>query len=159
MERDGFERNGQMEFDESLLAYCGLYCEQCSIRTAYRERDTRHLDNIPAKYKTEYPDLSTFDCEGCKRANLCGPCTIKDCAAPKGIRSCAECAEFLCDTLSAFGHDGLPHHEQALKNLNTIRQVGIDAWFAELTPSLRCACGQRQSWYFTCPEHVSPNSQ
>jgi hypothetical protein len=23
-----------------------------------------------------------------------------------------------------------------------------------LTPPLRCACGQRQSWYYTCPEHT-----
>jgi hypothetical protein len=112
------------------------------------------LDNFPAKFKTER-DLSALDCEGCKGKNLCGPCEIKDCAAPKGIRSCAECEDFPCATLSDFGHDGLPHHEQALKNLKNIRQVGIDAWFAELSPPLRCACGQRQSWYYTCHEHTT----
>lgn len=150
-----------LSFDMNMLAYCGLYCEQCSARIAFAEQDPAHMDHIPAKYKRVPFDLSDYDCEGCKGRNLCGPCKIKDCAAPKGIDSCAECAEYPCAVLDAFENDGAPHHKQAGENLRSIRENGVNVWFAHLTPALRCHCGRRQSWYHLCPVHqtgASPRS-
>lgn len=142
-----------MAFEMNMLAYCGLYCEQCSVRTAFIEQNAAHLTHIPARYGKNDADLSTCDCEGCKGRNLCGPCKIKDCAVPRGIASCADCGDFPCGVVAAFGSDGAPHHHQALANLNRIREIGVEAWFAELEPSLRCHCGERLSWYYACPRH------
>ena len=142
-----------MDFDMKMLAYCGLYCEQCSVRTAFVQQDEAHLEHFPAKFKTGRTVLSDYACEGCKGRNLCGPCAIKDCASARGVDSCADCGDFPCDRIARFGTDGIAHHRQAVANLRDIREKGIDAWFAALSPALRCRCGRRQSWYHTCPEH------
>ncbi len=145
-----------MEFSMQMLAYCGLYCEQCSVRVAFKEQDRDHLPGIPARYQRDWSDLSAFDCEGCKGKNLCGPCKIKDCAKVRNIDSCAECADFPCEVLAAFGSDGAPHHHQAVENLRVIREHGIDEWFKDLQPPLFCHCGKRQTWYYTCSKHQQP---
>lgn len=142
-----------MNLNMKMLAYCGIYCEQCSARTAHIERDYRHLEHFPARYKKERPDLADYDCEGCKGRCICGPCEIKRCASGKGLDSCAECDDFPCPVLAKFGNDGIPHHGQALENLRAIRAGGADAWFKNMTPALRCHCGERQSWYHICPRH------
>ncbi len=147
-----------MNFDMKMIAYCGIYCEQCSFRAAVAEQDFKHLEPLPEKYR-EFREgrsnLSDYACEGCKGRNLCEPCKIKDCALGKGINSCAECGLFPCETLTQFGHDGVPHHQWALENLRNIRENGVDAWFENLRPALRCHCGKRQSWYCVCHEHNS----
>ncbi len=145
-----------MNFDMKMLAYCGIYCEQCSCRAAVAEQDFRHLEPLPEKYR-EFREarssLSDYDCEGCKGRNICEPCEIKDCALGKGIDSCAECGVFPCEMLVQFGHDGVPHHKWALENLRDIQENGVDAWFENLRPALQCDCGKRQSWYCVCHEH------
>ncbi len=142
-----------MRFDMNMLAYCGLYCELCSVRVAFAEQDLRHLENLPARYKKDRPNLAELDCGGCKGRNICGPCRLKDCAAAKALNSCADCADFPCAMLEEFGNDGAPHHHQALENLRAIHRDGIEAWYANLKPALHCHCGRRQSWYCLCPEH------
>ena len=142
-----------MHFAKAVLAYCGIYCEQCSGRAANADGDWAHLAGFPEKYKAGRPNLSDYDCEGCKGRNLCGPCAIKDCAAPRGVDSCADCADFPCEVVEAFGNDGVPHHRQALENLRSIRENGVESWFAPMRPALYCPCGKRQSWYHVCPEH------
>jgi hypothetical protein len=123
-----------MAFDMKLLAYCGLYCDLCPVRVAHREGDERHLEGIPARYKRE--NMIEQDCEGCKGRNLCGPCRIKDCAAPRGLDSCADCPEFPCPFLLEFESDGCAHHHQAVANLREIRELVRDPATA-VTLSLR----------------------
>lgn len=142
-----------MDFDMNLIAYCGLYCDQCSGRVAHEEQDRRHLEHFPAKYQMGRAELADFACEGCKGRNVCGPCKIKACASAQDIESCARCGGFPCELLVAFENDGVPHHRQAVENLRSIRALGVDVWFRNLTPALRCHCGERQSWYHTCPIH------
>lgn len=142
-----------MPFSMEMLAYCGLYCDQCSARVAYAEQDLKHVEQYPAKHIRERLNLSNSDCEGCKGRNICGPCAIKDCAVQKAINSCAECGDFPCALLDTFENDGLPHHRQAVENLRNIRENGAEAWFRKLLPTLRCHCGERQSWYYSCPKH------
>ena len=142
-----------MNFDPEMLAYCGLYCEQCSSRVAVAERDPAHLEPFIEKYKKERPELADWDCGGCKGRNICGPCKIKDCASAKGVVSCAECDSFPCDDVSAFEKDGWAHHREAVENLRVIRERGAEAWFEALKTALHCQCGRRQSWYRRCPEH------
>lgn len=143
-----------MSCDMDLLAYCGLYCGLCSSRVASEEGDWKHLEHpIPASYKRGRTDLADYACGGCKGPNLCDPCAIKICASGKELDSCAACADFPCRLLDQFENDGTPHHRLGVENLREIRERGIEAWFGNLTPALRCHCGKRQSWYHTCQEH------
>lgn len=142
-----------MDFEMKMLAYCGLYCEQCSARIAALEKDWRYLEGIPSIFKKGRTELNEFACEGCKGKNSCRTCGIKECVVAKGINSCAECGDFPCTMIDAFENDGFPHHKQGIENLRRIRKDGIEAWFADLEPSLRCHCGTRQCWYHPCPVH------
>lgn len=137
-----------MEFDKTMLAYCGIYCGQCSFKTAYDEQDTKHLACIP--YTFVQKDLSEYNCGGCRGDCICGPCKIKPCASAKQIDSCADCGEFPCARISAFANDGIPHHADAMKNLQSIREYGREAWVEKLMPELECRCGERQTWYYRC---------
>lgn len=144
--------NTKPAFNKDMLAYCGLYCELCSFKTAHDERDPRHLDAVP--YAFERQALGAYDCENWKGHCICGPCAIKDCASQKDIDSCADCADFPCVFIAEFETDGKPHHREGIGNLRMIRARGTDAWFAAIAPTLRCAaCGQKQSWYYRCDQH------
>ncbi len=140
-------------FDKKMLAFCGLYCAQCSFKLAHDENDRKHLANIP--YQFEQKDLSSYHCEGCKGYCICGVCNIKPCALTKQIDSCADCDRFPCDHIQAFEQDGMPHHKDAIENLRNIRRYGVAQWFHTfIKPSLRCEhCGERQSWYYACATH------
>ena len=140
-----------MPIDLHLLAYCGLYCAQCSFKAAHDEQNDKHLKNIP--YAFTQRDLSDYNCECCKGFCICGPCKIKPCAAARGITHCGECGDFPCEHVMAFAGDGMPHHQSALQNLRDIRQYGVDAWFEQVQPSLFCDCGEKQTWYYQCPLH------
>lgn len=135
-----------MPCDMNLLAYCGLYCDLCSSRVANAEQDWSHVEHpIPASYARGRIKFSEYAYGGCKGPNPCDPCAIKICASGKGLDSCAACADFPCLRLDKFGNDGAPHHHQAVENLRSIREIGIEEWFKQLTPALRCHCGKRQS--------------
>ena len=140
-----------MPFELKMLAYCGLYCEQCSFKAAHDEQTVKHLENIP--YAFPRRGLSVYNCECCKGFCICGPCKIKPCAEGKNITSCAECNDFPCEHIRAFAQDGMPHHAKAVENLHEIRAHGIVAWFAKIKPSLKCGCGKKQIWYYICPLH------
>ena len=142
-----------MKFDMAMLAYCGIYCEQCSVRTAAMEQNVMHIEHFPAKFNVDPSNLSEYACEGCKGRNLCGPCKIKDCAVAKGLESCASCANFPCSSIDAFGNDDIPHHHEAIENLKKIRSAGLASWFENMSRKLRCHCGERLSWYHACPNH------
>ena len=144
-----------MEFDVNKLAFCGIYCPQCSFLTAFETGRREHLSALPEQYdKCKDADLADIgDCPGCKNENICGNCNIKECAAGRKISSCAECDSFPCELVLEFGNDGVPHHLQALDNLRVIRAQGYASWFEGFKKNLQCSCGKRQSWYYKCSDH------
>ena len=146
-----------MPLNIEKLAYCGIYCDQCSYKVAFEEQSVKHLEAVPFELTKvvagKQLDLSAFDCECCKGRCICGPCDIKDCASKKSLDSCAECEIFPCEAIDDFGNDGKPHHRAAVENLKSICENGVEKWFESLEPELRCHCGERQSWYYSCPEH------
>ncbi len=137
----------------NMLAYCGLYCEQCSFKRAHDDEDAKHLQSLP--YPASLKPLSEYGCDGCKGEHcICTVCKIKPCILEKGLDSCAECDSFPCEIIEAFGSDGIPHHKQAIENLSRIRENGAERWFEEFKASLRCdKCGERLSWYYSCAKH------
>lgn len=143
--------NSKTLFNKNMLAYCGLYCEQCSFKAAHDEQSLKHLEPIP--YPFTQRDLSDYNCEGCKGYCICGACKIKPCASARAIDSCADCDSFPCEHINAFATDGLPHHKIAVENLHHIHKNGVEAWFKTVQPLLKCDCGEKQTWYYTCPAH------
>ncbi|MGE4302290.1 MAG: DUF3795 domain-containing protein [Victivallaceae bacterium] len=135
-----------------MLGYCGIYCEQCSATLPVDEQSPKYTRDFP------YPQLlgktPAHHCDGCKSDDCwCSTCTFKSCAMSKAIDSCAECDSFPCEHMVAFSNDGIPHHKSAVENLRAIREHGIDFWYENLKPALKCHCGERQFYYYTCPIH------
>lgn len=142
-----------MGFDAHQIAYCGLYCPQCSIRAAYETGNRAHVQSMPARYdRMKDEPIEEYRCECCKGDSACGPCTMRDCAGAKGLISCADCADFPCAENDRFDADDSPHHSWAVANLYAIRQMGYDAWFETQKAKMACpTCGARLSWYYACP--------
>ena len=94
---------------------CGLYCGAC-------------LDNLVNK-----------ECHGCgcDCGNCAGEyhfkhCSISQCAAAKGIATCAECADFPCTNLIQFAFGPfVRHHLPVLENLRRIQRIGVEKWLEE----------------------------
>lgn len=137
--------------ENERIAYCGLFCPMCSFVTAHETGDKKHLLAMPARY--DHLKEQSFDecfCEGCRVQTDHCHCEMKPCAENKGLLTCADCDGFPCEHISAFGNDGAPHHEDALRNLHRIKEVGYDVWLGEMEALMHCACGERQSWYHRC---------
>ncbi len=141
--------------ENSKIAYCGLYCPMCSFAATAETEDTRHLKAMPERYDMlKEQSLEECLCAGCKdQIDFCN-CDMKPCAEKKGITSCADCESFPCPIIETFGNDGAPHHEEALRNLWRIKEVGYGRWQKEMDALTHCdVCGKRQSWYCRCSEH------
>ena len=135
--------------DKNSIAYCGLYCEECSIhegkiadlsrdlrkelRGARFDKTAESLSEISffktfKNYSQCYEVLGEMVKLRCK--TICkdggGPpfCKIRKCCQKKDIEGCWECDEFeVCEKLNFLrsGH-GVAH----LKNLRKVKKKGID---------------------------------
>ena len=96
------------------LAYCGIYCPECSFRVAYETQNREHLFSMPEKYDS-FKDTALEDCKcsGCKQKNICGDCDIKDCANSKNLEHCGECQDFPCKIILDFANDGMSHQQRS----------------------------------------------
>ena len=140
--------------ESAKTAYCGLYCPMCSHLAAAETKDREHMLALPECY--DHLKQRTFaecECAGCKdQVDKCH-CEMKPCAEKREITSCADCRDFPCSIIEAFGNDGAPHHAEALRNLWRIKEVGHGQWLKEMEARMYCVCGARQSWYHYCPVH------
>ncbi len=59
----------EIEIDENLIAFCGLYCGAC-------------------------PRYIKEKCKGCKNKEKSSWCKVKPCNIENGLKSCAECKQF-----------------------------------------------------------------
>lgn len=146
----------EIAFKENDLAYCGLYCPECSFLVADETGEEEHINQMPARYdRFKGQGAHVAPCKNCKSdACTCGDCPMQDCARERGYVSCADCPAFPCAHNIAFENDGTPHHAQAIKNLREIHAHGVEKWFQSVRERLFCSCGQRQSWYYSCPKHA-----
>lgn len=126
-------------------APCGIYCGACETLHAFRE------DRVEEHAKLAQMEPDDVKCAGCKTeqiADYCIGCHFRDCTRDKGIEFCFECEDFPCERLAAFRNDKWPHHSSVLKNLEAIRERGLDAWLEEQAKRWSCPeCGEAFSWY------------
>lgn len=134
--------------NESLLAYCGLYCGDCAGYSGEIAEAAKNLKETTQRYKfrqtakhlfsKELKDYDAF-CEALdfmtklKCPKTCREidservkCEISKCCRGKGFFTCHECSAFEeCDKLEKM--KGL-HGNSCIKNLKSIKEMGVDAW-------------------------------
>ena len=94
-----------------LIAACGIDCSVCPALKATLADD----DALRAKTATEWSEMFKSDikpadinCRGCTSAEgphfsyCAGMCEIRKCARGRSLKTCAECADYACDRLTAF---------------------------------------------------------
>lgn len=137
-----------MEGRIELLGVCGLYCGACNH---YRARfpEGKHLLAKAIQYGWK---KKGFTCKGC-RSNIlyihpgCAQCTIRECAAGRGLMHCGLCSEFPCDRIKGFQNDGHSHHLDVLLHLKKLKIIGPHLWLDEQEERWKCKCGTPFSWY------------
>ena len=78
--------------------------------------------------------MADLRCSGrCRKAEAEGGptgCAVRDCCIDKGFYACHECDDFeSCARLQAL-HGSL-HYDACMRNMRTMREVGLEVWLAE----------------------------
>ncbi len=134
--------------DKNLIAYCGLFCNDCfgfNGKVADLARDLRKelreskfdklVDGIPFKEFKHYREC--YECLGamvrlrCKSACRGGGgnpfCKVRKCCQKKKIEGCWECDEFeTCGKLDSLKQG---HGDAHIRNLRKIKKNGADKFF------------------------------
>jgi hypothetical protein len=135
--------------DTNLIAYCGLYCEDChgyqgkipdlardlrkELRAARYSEFAELISKQPfakvlQNYKECYEILGLmvkFRCKkGCQNGGGPSFCKVRICCQKKGIEGCWECREFEACTKPDFLKK--IHGDAHIKNLRAIRRKGKD---------------------------------
>jgi hypothetical protein len=97
----------------TLIAYCGLSCDTCSIYLATRETDSTKQKKLRIEiarlcrehYGKDYSPEDISDCDGCRTEggrlfSGCRNCLIRKCAIQRGYENCAWCDEYVCEKLN-----------------------------------------------------------
>ncbi len=147
-----FKQNLSEFSDEELVAYCGINCKDCKARSKRRIELARllkeSLEELPLELFSEIlpsfknvrqvmdfleflPQMGQAQtcCTSAKMA--CGnpDCEIRICVKNKGIRTCAECADYTtCSKLDFLKS----HHETLISDLDLINEKGLDHYVNEI---------------------------
>ena len=140
----------QVNNKTNLIAYCGLYCDECFSfkgKIADLSRDLRKelrqckfsdiAKGIPFKEFKNYKEC--YECLGamvrlrCKSACRNGGgnpfCAIRKCCQKKGFEGCWECDEMEnCKKLDVLSE---AHKDAHRKNLRIIKKKGIDEFIKD----------------------------
>jgi len=128
--------------------YCGLYCGACPILAANERGDEEWIKKAAEMKKCKPEELRCLGCKTEVTAVFCTDCKMRPCAREKGLEFCFECDEFPCSTLMAFRKDASPHHSIVIKNLEAIREKGVEEWLKDERSRWSCpGCGKRFTWY------------
>jgi Protein of unknown function (DUF3795) len=92
-----------------MIAYCGLNCSECEAYIATKENnDGKRMSTAQDWSKMYNADIAPeqINCAGCKSAGEkffhCSVCEIRECCISNNVNNCAECDNYICDTLAGF---------------------------------------------------------
>ena len=128
--------------NKKYACYCGLYCENCAVKTKvepaakvlYGEMKAAGFEDV-IKYIPGGDGFWSFlkgmaedgMCVSCKDGGGNPDCAVRICAKEKGVEMCALCDDYPCDKFEAFLNAtvGYPvlEHDNAL-----LRDKGWEAW-------------------------------
>jgi len=110
---------------QSIIAYCGLNCDECGAYLATVANDDAKRKEVAEQWSKEFhADIKAADinCEGCLSVgenifSHCKVCEIRLCGIERKVANCACCDDFVCAKLEKFFQMAPFLHEK----LNQIR--------------------------------------
>ena len=119
------------DLQPSLVAACGIYCGACPAQIA------------SLKAGAKQSDIKCLGCWNQKHAPAYAPkCAVRKCAKLKKLQSCGQCKEYPCKLIPPLFNDK-PKYGLREKNLNAVRDQGLDIWLAEQKKRWTCEkCGK-----------------
>lgn len=126
-----------------LESYCGLYCGACLCNIV---KDEGTIVEVAARLNRSVEQLICTDCKTAKHQD----CSFVLCCTAKQLNNCSECPEMPCEEITRFANDGIKHHALIIGNLQSIREIGLEAWIEKQKQQYTCqTCGARLSWQAT----------
>jgi hypothetical protein len=109
----------------TLIAACGLDCAKCDSYIATQANDPAALEKVAEKWRVEYHadgiTAANILCDGCmeggRTIGYCQDCKIRACVQERGLKNCAACPDYACETLTEFWKNA----PQAKANLEALR--------------------------------------
>ena len=109
-----------------MIGCCGLDCDKCDAFIATARDDDGMRATVAKKWAETYgaPIVAgDINCTGCRsngvKFSYCEHmCEIRKCAMGRGLSTCAECADYSCDTLEGV----LGRVPQAREALDALRR-------------------------------------
>jgi DNA polymerase III alpha subunit len=107
---------------DSLIAVCGINCEECgAYRAMLTDDDSLRAATAEVwqkRYGIEYIAIEEVNCAACRvdgvKFQHCITCAVRNCATEQGYSLCSDCPQFkTCQTLAEI-YESMP---DALKNL------------------------------------------
>jgi hypothetical protein len=101
----------EIKMKQMVLGYCGVDCAECKVRIATEKNDDRlrkeYADFLLAAYGVAMR-AEDVNCSGCVRGTEegttlfghCLGCAVRQCAGGRGIKTCADCPEYICGKLT-----------------------------------------------------------
>jgi hypothetical protein len=92
---------------KDMMGCCGVECSKCPAYIATINND----DSLRKKYAAEQSEFhgieiapEKINCVGCccddgEHLGYCNMCEIRKCCHKRGLVTCAECPEYMCDEL------------------------------------------------------------
>lgn len=119
------------DLQPSLVAACGIYCGACPAQSASLKAIQTH------------GDIKCLGCWNQKHSPAYAPkCAVRKCAQARKIQSCGQCKDYPCALLPPLFNDK-PKYGLREKNLNAVRDRGLDAWLADQKQRWTCTkCGK-----------------
>jgi hypothetical protein len=147
-------------------SYCGLYCGSCDILMAYRKgletNTTPKWEDLPERVRNVHgKGEPPIICYGCKTDTVfkgCSICPVQKCARKKLEihQTCLDCKSYPCKLHKLMNiarkllrlNKKLPHSNILPKNVETIREKGLEYWLEEQKKIWECPdCHTAFSWY------------
>ncbi len=91
---------------EENISFCGINCLSCPAYIAKKTDDNDLRIKTAKKWSSIGFEITPeqVNCDGCKSNEgtlllHCNDCTVRNCALPKNITTCAECPDYSCEKL------------------------------------------------------------
>jgi hypothetical protein len=140
--------------DHRLAGICGIYCGNCPAYLAPRQGDEGELAGLAQENNMTSQEVG---CNGCLSDRLMPECRecrhgFRACAKEHDVTWCFECQEFPCQRLESFRgihiRNGVSHHRNVVKELQRMKDAGVDAWLERKTKQSACQdCGRTLYWF------------
>ncbi len=111
---------------KDAYANCGLNCAECGAYIATQTNSDEKRKEIVEQWSKAYGskiEYTQVNCDGCRAGGVligdCNQCPIRVCGNSKNLENCAQCPDYICETLGKF----LSIVPAAKANLEAIRAM------------------------------------